>query len=283
METNSCPKCGSSNIQFKRERSSAKCSSSGAGVKLSKNISVGGGGRNTTYDYRNIGFCKDCGHSWEVGMNGGVKHSIWWWILAIIFFPISLSIWFWKTDKFNLSNKVKGIILGVIWVILIICYIITPKDEKESKSVPTVVESTTESTTESYSTEQTKETTEDNQNVNNNNTNVEEKQSPDSNNAPASNTDSNVAPAQDTNNEAPAQDTNNQPQDSNANIVDTPVNNTENISNDTRGSFVVNKENGTLHRSTCSYGPDPENSIYFDSAEAANANGYTKLCGHCFK
>ena len=42
-------------------------------------------------------------------------HGCLWWVVAILFWPISLSIWFWRSSL--VSNKaLKAIILAVIWV-----------------------------------------------------------------------------------------------------------------------------------------------------------------------
>ena len=42
-------------------------------------------------------------------------HGCLWWVVAILFWPISLSIWFWRSSL--VSNKaLKAIILAVIWI-----------------------------------------------------------------------------------------------------------------------------------------------------------------------
>lgn len=51
------------------------------------------------------------------GSGGGKRpgHGCLWWVVAILFWPISLSIWFWRSSL--VSNKaLKAIILAVIWV-----------------------------------------------------------------------------------------------------------------------------------------------------------------------
>lgn len=41
------------------------------------------------------------------------------WLLAIAFFPITISIWFWKSE-FVQSKKTKAIILAMVWFILLL-------------------------------------------------------------------------------------------------------------------------------------------------------------------
>ena len=51
------------------------------------------------------------------GSGGGKRpgHGCLWWVVAILFWPISLSIWFWRSSL--VSNKaLKAIILAVIWI-----------------------------------------------------------------------------------------------------------------------------------------------------------------------
>lgn len=119
--SSACPHCGSTSVEFRRERTSANSASAGTSVKLSKRVRTGGGKRKTKYSYANRGFCKDCGYSWDADWQNG-KRPAWFWLLAIIFFPISLSVLFWKSEKINLKKPVKGGILAVVWIILFAVY-----------------------------------------------------------------------------------------------------------------------------------------------------------------
>ncbi len=112
-ETNSvCPKCGGNRIKFKREEIGSKKG------KKSRDVL-----------YRTVGICQDCGHTWDTTASDGKRsHSAWWWILVVLFFPISLSIWFYKTDKIKLDKKYRIIILVVVWIILLILGKVSPSD-----------------------------------------------------------------------------------------------------------------------------------------------------------
>ncbi len=56
----------------------------------------------------------------------------------------------------------------------------------------------------------------------------------------------------------------------------------------TEGAYVVNTNNGTLHKASCGHGPEPQNSASYADLESAKAaseaiNGSVKYCGHCMK
>jgi len=49
------------------------------------------------------------------------KKGCLWWFLMILIFPISLSVWFYKTDKIKLKKSWKILIIATIWIIIFIC------------------------------------------------------------------------------------------------------------------------------------------------------------------
>ena len=54
--------------------------------------------------------------------NGGGKrpgHGCLWWIVAVLFWPISLSVWFWRSNAIA-SKKLKAVILALVWTVLLI-------------------------------------------------------------------------------------------------------------------------------------------------------------------
>lgn len=94
-----CPKCGGTNIQFQRETVGTFYNSSykQTGVKRSwifpSDIRKG----RQTIDYKTVGFCGDCGYTWEIEKDG--KRSAWRYFFFLILWPIALSMWFWKTQR----------------------------------------------------------------------------------------------------------------------------------------------------------------------------------------
>lgn len=281
--SNMCPSCGSSNINFRREKVNSKSNSSGGVVKISKRVSAGGKKSNTTYNYHTIGFCKDCGNTWEVDDKNNGKHTALWWILAICLFPITISVWFWKSEKINLSKTIKGIIIGVFWIFLLIFSgsgDITEEVEnsiEQTEVIQTVVteENTeeTESSMEQAEVIQTSITEEI----------KEEYKAKDE-------TEIIATPQSIENNQDIPSDTNN------GTVFDNNTNSEQNVeSNDSNNlanyenapvqgnSIIVNATNGKVHKSSCSKLPEEDNRIYFSSLEETQNNGYTDLCGICFK
>lgn len=51
----------------------------------------------------------------------------------IYIWPFALSIWFWKTNKVNLSQKTKGIILGAVWGALLLIIVVAGLSSDGSK------------------------------------------------------------------------------------------------------------------------------------------------------
>jgi len=105
LNKSGCPKCGSSNIVFSREKQGE--------IK----------GKNGTNIVRNtVGMCKDCGHTWitdKVDNSIPKKRKTWLWVLGwIFFFPIPLTILVVKNTK--LKPLAKGIIIAIMWALIII-------------------------------------------------------------------------------------------------------------------------------------------------------------------
>lgn len=71
------------------------------------------------------------------GSSGGSKrpgHGCLWWVVAILFWPFSLSIWFWRSSL--VSNKaLKAGILAVAWVLILLAG--SASDDSASSSLPT--------------------------------------------------------------------------------------------------------------------------------------------------
>ena len=139
-----CPKCQSRNIKFKREETG------NTKDKFSKQVY-----------YRTVAICQDCGNTWNANSENKSKHGVWFWILAVLFFPISLSIWFYKTDKLKLQKKVRIIILAIVWLFLLAfgsansansssptndtnTEIVSEQDEITTEEAPEVTENTKE-------------------------------------------------------------------------------------------------------------------------------------------
>ncbi|MCQ2496924.1 MAG: hypothetical protein MJ131_10090 [Lachnospiraceae bacterium] len=231
---NSCPKCLSNNITYNREQSSAKRNISGTRVRVSKSVSIGGGKGKTTYQYKTVGLCKDCGHTWNVELNNAKKSRTWLWILIILFFPISLSVWFWKTERFNMTKKKKGIILAVVWVLLLAISAISNSNKKPSSPVP------------------------------------------DKSIAVADTSEVSPNPSA-----VPTETPTIVPTKTLTTIPATPTVTPTKSEEKTR--VIVNTETGKVHLPYCSKLPEEKNQLSFKTREKAVEEGYTDLCGICFK
>lgn len=149
-----CPKCGSSNIEFTRERQGEIVGASGKKIV-----------------HATVGFCKDCGHTWNTNVshtgdinpnapkqvmltqNNKKNSSMLWWVLGwLCFFPIPVMILIWR-KKNTWSTKVKLGVTIAFWVIFLIIGASGSSDDKnENKDEQPVAE---ESVVEDSSVEDT--------------------------------------------------------------------------------------------------------------------------------
>lgn len=96
-----CPKCGSSNISFSREKQSE----------------IRAKGR-TTVVRSTVGVCKDCGYTWHVEGSTTKKRNTLLWVLGwIFFFPAPVMVLIWrKSNKWDIKVKI-GVTIA-FWVLL---------------------------------------------------------------------------------------------------------------------------------------------------------------------
>lgn len=106
-----CPKCSSTNTQFKRENQGE------IRGKQSKMII-----------HRTVGFCKDCGFTWypqeeNVVPNKNIVHkknNMVWWVLGwIFFFPAPIMVLIWR-KKNTWDIKVKIAVTVIFWLFIFI-------------------------------------------------------------------------------------------------------------------------------------------------------------------
>ena len=113
-----CPRCGSNRIQFKREEVGSEKN------KKTKQVM-----------YRTVGICQDCGNTWNANsVAEKKKHGVWFWILAVLFLPVSLCVWFYKTDRVKLDKKIRLAIIAAFWVLILIIGAVSPDAEEPAAS-----------------------------------------------------------------------------------------------------------------------------------------------------
>lgn len=100
-----CPKCGSSNIKFDREKQGEIRGKKGTAIVRST-----------------VGFCKDCGYTWHTtgSSNQPKKNNMIWWVLGwIFFFPAPVMVLIWrKKNKWDI--KIKIAVTVIFWLLIFI-------------------------------------------------------------------------------------------------------------------------------------------------------------------
>jgi hypothetical protein len=127
-----CPKCGSSNITFKRENQGE------IRGKNSKQII-----------HRTVGFCKDCGATWYAdGVEKKKDKKIWLWVLGWLFiFPLPLTIILIRKKEMN--KILKYVIIAIAWIAYFAIGLSgggNSTDKTNTITEPTTVQSTIEKT-----------------------------------------------------------------------------------------------------------------------------------------
>ncbi len=145
-----CPKCGSNNIKFQREKI-------GSVGKSQSHKSVFSNTRNSSSvsqnAYRTIGLCQNCGHTWNPDGTDKTKISgkkTWLWVLGWIFiFPVPLTILLLR--KKDMKPAIKYSIIAVAWLLFFVIGFLGNSE----------TDTTTNETTSHITTEVTTETNED--------------------------------------------------------------------------------------------------------------------------
>lgn len=105
LNRQACFRCGSSNVQFKREKQGE------IREKNTKHIIN-----------RTVGFCKDCGYTWypEGANEASKKNNMVWWILGwIFFFPAPVMVLIWrKKNMWGIGLKIA--VTVTFWLFMFI-------------------------------------------------------------------------------------------------------------------------------------------------------------------
>lgn len=118
-----CPKCGSSNIAFTREKQGEIRNKKGTAVVRST-----------------IGLCKDCGYTWNSSNNQltNKKKSVWIWVLGWIFvFPLPLTILLRR--KTGMSPIFKYIVIAIAWLAYIAILVTGNASNNSTKTISQLI------------------------------------------------------------------------------------------------------------------------------------------------
>lgn len=148
-----CPKCGNSNITFKRERV-------GTATQRTSHKNLIGTGRTgqsvSQSAYRTVGLCQNCGHTWN--SNAGSKSSgkkTWLWVLGwICIFPVPLTILLLR--KKDMKPAVKYGIIVAAWLLF---FVIGMSGNNEANAPQVDIPSQTDSVQVAQPTENTTQDT----------------------------------------------------------------------------------------------------------------------------
>lgn len=115
-----CPKCGSGNVTFKRERV-------GSVTRHTSRKNLIGPGRTgqsvNRFAYRTVGICHDCGSTWnpnaqseKTRKSSGAGKKTWVWVLGwICIFPVPLTILLMR--KKDLKPEIKYSLIAAAWLL----------------------------------------------------------------------------------------------------------------------------------------------------------------------
>ena len=149
-----CPKCGNSNITFKRERV-------GTATQRTSHKNLIGTGRTgqsvSQSAYRTVGLCQNCGHTWNPNAgSSGSGRKTWLWVLGwICIFPVPLTILMLR--KKDMKPAVKYGIIAAAWLL----FFAIGSSGGETETAPTDVSTPTVAVQVEQTTEATTEATED--------------------------------------------------------------------------------------------------------------------------
>lgn len=124
-----CPNCGSE--RFKYELRSAGTQSKSnyyrTGVKNSYLFASGKKSYHSERKQKTVGFCPDCGYIEDKQEKGCL-----YYLLCLMFWPISLSVWFYRTNLIRLQKKWKALIIVAFWLVLMLIAALMSAQETET-------------------------------------------------------------------------------------------------------------------------------------------------------
>lgn len=112
-----CPNCGSQRFRYELRDAGTRSKSNyyRTGVKNSWIVPSGQKTYNSQRKQKAVGFCPDCGY---IEDKQAQQKSGWYYVLCFLFWPITLSIWFYKTNSIKLDRKWRLLIIAFFWFIL---------------------------------------------------------------------------------------------------------------------------------------------------------------------
>lgn len=135
LNKSGCPKCGSSNIRFEREKQGETK-----------------GNKGTQIIHVTTGICNDCGYTWQT-QDSLPKRKTWLWVLGWIFiFPLPLTIILIRKKDMNKIIKYGLIALAwIVYLVIAICAGAGNSDDNANTKIEKNIESTIVSSSQAES------------------------------------------------------------------------------------------------------------------------------------
>ncbi len=114
-----CPRCGGNRVKVELRAAGTKSSTEyyRHGVKSSWFVPAGRRSYHSTRKQKSVGLCQDCGYHWDIDSS---EKGCLFYLLCLLFLPITLSVLFYRSSVFHLEKKWKALILATVWVVVFI-------------------------------------------------------------------------------------------------------------------------------------------------------------------
>lgn len=113
-----CPKCGSSSVkcEIRAAGTTVKSHYYRTGVKSSWFIPAGTKTYRSKRKHKTVALCQNCGCCFNPDTVDAKKCLF--YVLCFMFFPISLSVWFYRTPRVKLNKIWRVAIIVAFWVLI---------------------------------------------------------------------------------------------------------------------------------------------------------------------
>ena len=110
-----CPRCGSSRIDFSIHSAGTSSTTNyyRTGVKKSWVIPSNRRKYKSTQHHKTIALCHSCGYQWTAYG----EHGCLFYLICVMFFPITLTVLFCNGESPHLSKRTRRVIAVCFWIV----------------------------------------------------------------------------------------------------------------------------------------------------------------------
>lgn len=111
-----CPNCGSDKFRYELRSAGTRSKSNyyRTGVDDSWIVPAGQKTYKSQRKDKTVGFCPDCGH---IEDKQAQQKSGWYYVLCFMFWPFTLSVWFYRAKSIRLDKKWRALIIAGVWAL----------------------------------------------------------------------------------------------------------------------------------------------------------------------